>query len=146
MDRDLMFSVFHPDARDCSGRHSTGSPAEFVEAYIGRQGTVESCMHYITNISLEIDGDVAHGETYFFAVYRRRDSSQVEQTGGRYIDQLERRNGEWKISLRVVVHEWCAAVDGSEWGSRFGSMIHGSRDRRDPSYERPLMPRAGAVS
>ena len=42
-------------------------------------GTVESCMHYITNISLEIDGDVAHGETYFFAVYRRRDSSQVEQ-------------------------------------------------------------------
>ena len=47
----------------------------------------------------EIDGDVAHAETYWFYGAKNRDGSNW-LAGGRYLDRLERRDGAWRI-----VHE-----------------------------------------
>jgi hypothetical protein len=59
--------------------------------------------------------------------------------GGRYIDRLERRNGEWRIVAREVVIEWVCAADSTS--SRFSADPYpdGTWDRSDLSYRRPLV-------
>src|SRR3546814_8807643 len=61
--------------------------------------------HSLLNNTVEIDGDSAHSETYYLFVARNRDES-LWMAGGRYIDRLERRDGEWKIALRTNLIEW----------------------------------------
>ncbi len=39
-------------------------------------------------------------------------AEKLRLTGGRYVDRLERRDGEWRIAERVVVLEWYGAMPG----------------------------------
>src|SRR3546814_17200589 len=61
--------------------------------------------HSLLNNTVEIDGDSAHSETYYLFVARNRDAS-LWMAGGRYIDRLERSDGEWKIPLSPTMIEW----------------------------------------
>ena len=47
-------------------------------------------------------------ECHVCARQRRIDGDQtvLETFGGRYLDRFERRDGEWRIAHRTVVHEW----------------------------------------
>src|SRR3546814_7964015 len=62
--------------------------------------------------------------------------------GGRYIDRLERRDGEWKIALRTNLIEWSCMpppmplpfADLPDIAANGVS----SRSKDDPSYQRPL--------
>ena len=58
----------------------------------------------------------------------------VGQFGGRYLDRLERRDGAWRISERVVVHDWslCEVV-APEWGG-LEAFARGGQAPDDPSY------------
>ncbi|MBK8991519.1 MAG: nuclear transport factor 2 family protein, partial [Gammaproteobacteria bacterium] len=47
----------------------------------------------------EIDGDVAHCESYVLVILLNNDGESARLISGRYIDRLERRE-EWKIALR----------------------------------------------
>ena len=46
--------------------------------------------------SPEPSGDTAHAESYVLMVLRHKDGAMVTVAGGRYIDRLERRGGEWR--------------------------------------------------
>ncbi len=82
-------------------------------------GSIEYCtailtamrynMHTVGNMLVVIDGDKADAETYFIGYHsvpnedgRRMDSF----SGGRYLDNLEKRNDEWRIKKRLVTVEW----------------------------------------
>ena len=55
------------------------------------------------------------------------------QTSGRYLDRLERRNGEWRISHRITVMELAQYLPRSdEPPEAFVGL--GRRDHTDPSY------------
>lgn len=56
----------------------------------------------------EIDGDKANAETYIQAIMRfKREGKLYDLVGcGRYLDKLERRQGEWRIAARVVLGDW----------------------------------------
>jgi hypothetical protein len=135
LDRELILSAYHPDAIDSHGAFS-GTPVEFVEWILPRQMTRKVSQHYITNHTIDIEGDVAHVETYFTATLVPKDGERVVFRGGRYIDRLERRNGEWRIAVRNVVGEWATLLDGAEREERFPV---GARDSTDMSYDRPLL-------
>jgi hypothetical protein len=62
----------------------------------------------------------------------------VDLAGGRYIDRLERRQGEWRIAAREVVIEWVVAADGAQALFSIGAFPKGAWDRSDLSYRRPL--------
>lgn len=60
---------------------------------------------------------------------------------GRYIDRLEKRDGEWKIAVRRSTAELMFTVDASGSLSELfkdQGYSRGTRDRRDLSYLRPL--------
>jgi hypothetical protein len=135
LDEELYRSAFWEDAVDFHGAVPL-SPDEFLAWFLPQQEGREATQHYVLNHTIEIDGDTAHGETYFLAIIKWRDKDYVQMVGGRYVDRFERRNGEWRIAVRNVVAEWSTSLEVSELlGEPYAE---GIRDHSDMSYERPL--------
>lgn len=134
-----VVAAYHPDALDRHGPF-TGTPDEFV-AWANELHEADwiAHQHHLTTHNVELDGDVAHAETYCIGTFLRRDDAVVDMAGGRYIDRLERRDGEWRIAAREVVIEW--ACSAPREGCRFSPEMFpdGTWDRSDPSYRRPLV-------
>jgi SnoaL-like domain len=140
-DREIFLSAFHADATMAAGPF-VGSPADCYDwARPMHEAGQIATHHNLLNVTIEIDGDTAHTETYYLFVGRNRDDSNWI-AGGRYIDRLERRQGEWKIALRTNAIEWSGMVP--TMGIPFADVpdIFGNgapaRDKTDPSYQRPL--------
>lgn len=138
-DADLMMEVYHEDAIDEHG-HFRGNPIPFAQwaNEFHAQGFAAHT-HHITTHNCEIDGDEAHAETYCYYILRRREPAQVILGGGRYIDKLHKKDGVWRISLRKLYIDWRAEADATIFLTPNG-YPEGTRDRTDPSYDRPLMP------
>lgn len=140
-DRELFLSAFHTDAVIAAGPF-VGGPVELYDWAANLHEHGQSATHHnLLNHRCDIDGNVAHTETYYLFVGRNRDDSNWI-AGGRYIDRLECRDGAWKIALRTNAIEWSGIVptlptpfadvpDIYENGTP-------SRDKQDPSYQRPL--------
>jgi hypothetical protein len=75
-------------------------------------------------------------------VGRNRDDSNWI-AGGRYIDRLDKRNGEWKIVMRTNAIEWSGLVPTLPipFTDVPGINLNGTpaRSKDDPSYLRPLI-------
>lgn len=97
--------------------------------------------HNLLNNTCDIDGDMAHSETYYLFATRNRDETNWV-AGGRYFDRLVRCAGEWRIILRTNVIEWSGLIPTLPLPFSDVPDIHANgapaRDRTDPSYHRPL--------
>jgi len=98
-------------------------------------------LHNICTNHCEIDGDVAHAESYVMGAMLDKGGDTCRMLNGRYLDRLERRDGKWVIALRrctvEVVFRADASIMQSDAFHKFG-MIRSRRDKRDPAYARPL--------
>jgi hypothetical protein len=143
-DRELFLSAFHADAAIAAGSF-VGGPVELYDWASALHGAAQVATHHnLLNLTLEVDGDTAHAETYYLFVGRNRDETNWI-AGGRYLDRLERRDGAWKIALRTNVIEWSGAVPTLPLPFADVADLHGngapSRSKEDPSYRRPLVNR-----
>jgi hypothetical protein len=133
LDHRLVLSAFHSDAIDDHGGF-IGSPRKFVDwAFKGLQTLMLSTQHKLTTHNCTIDGDTAHAETYYhLSVRSDRDGGWAG--GGRYVDRLTRRNGEWRIAHRYSLLEWASGYD--QLAFPFGLRLTEAslRDAYDPSY------------
>jgi len=140
-DRELFLSAFWADATIAAGVF-VGGPADLYDWAVPmhEQGQIAT-HHNLLNHTCDIDGDVAHTETYYLFVGRNRDDSNWI-AGGRYIDRLERRDGQWKIALRTNAIEWSGLVPTMDIPFKDvpDIFLNGtpSRSTDDPSYQRPL--------
>lgn len=108
-DGELLGSAYHPDAFVDHGAVFRGSATDFVAFAVQRVRTqLACCQHYVTNQRFDVSGDVARGETYVVSVSVDARGAQPVRTvlGGRYLDDFERRAGEWRIGRREVIVEW----------------------------------------
>jgi len=135
----LMASAYHDDGVDEHGPVTKPGP-EYGEYANAAHGSVfVDHLHNITTHTCEIDGDVAHAESYVVGAMRIRDGKTVSLMGGRYLDRLEKRDGQWRIALRRCTLEWTMDGDTSLLTSgAFAGFIKGRWDHSDPSYARPL--------
>lgn len=141
MDQDLIRSAFWEDASNSHGPVS-GTVEDFIGEWHPAQSTREVSFHMVSNQQLDFDdGNGAHGETYFSAAIKQTAEDEIELVGGRYVDRYEKRGGEWRIATRVVLLDWQGMADASGMAARKAKRHVGSRDRNDPSYERPIHPR-----
>lgn len=141
-DRELFLSAFHADATIAAGPF-VGGPADLCDwSFAMHQDYQILTQHDLLNHSCEIDGDTAHCETYYLFVARNRDESAM-LAGGRYVDRVERRDGQWKIALRTNAIEWSVAPTSVPlpFGDLPGIDLNGTseRSRADISYIRPLV-------
>jgi hypothetical protein len=135
-DAELIASAFWPDAQVNYGTLFSGLRDEFVEWANELESQNAFHQHHLTTQTVDFDGDVAHVETYVLYIVRTHE--KMERLGaGRYLDVVERRNGEWRIVLREFLAEMgnsgtpSALVD-RPWTDQ------GTWDRTDLSYVRPL--------
>lgn len=155
LDRKLILSAFHPDCLDEHGKF-VGHPDEFADWVVQMHSTAQlSTQHCILNHMAEIDGDTAHTESYFMFVAMNRKGKPTTIGGGRYVDRLEKRDGEWKIAARITLRDWSNMdhIPDMDDLSSFTStrallseievaFMNGgrkaTRDKSDPSYDRPV--------
>jgi hypothetical protein len=140
-DRELFLSAFHSDAIIDAGEFVGGPEALYAWASDLHERGQSSTHHNLLNHSCEIDGDLAHTETYYLFAARNRDQTNW-LAGGRYIDRLERRGGTWRIALRCNAVEWSGTLPATALPFEHVGDLHSngvpSRSREDPSYRRPL--------
>jgi hypothetical protein len=154
LDRELLLSVYHDDAIDDHGVF-VGTPEEFVDwAFAMHRSTHLSHQHCILNYTVDLQGDVAHTETYYMFVGLNRTGTPLTMSGGRYIDRLEKRDGRWAIAARVCVRDWAPLTEIPETLDQAAmTVVKGlseeikelmrtgaqpARDHSDASYDRPL--------
>lgn len=136
-DHEIFASVYHEDAIDHHGDF-LGRRDEFVPWGIALLGSEwDTHTHFLSNVRIDLDGDVAHSECYVLFAQRRRDRPVLDMGGGRYIDRLERRDGEWRVAARELVIDWTAESTTTSFGGT-DAYPHGTWDRSDPSYRRPF--------
>ena len=70
-------------------------------------------LHNITTHTCEIDGDVAHAESYVLVTLLDHDGETARFINGRYIDRLEKRDGVWRIAVRRSTVELMIVGDAS---------------------------------
>jgi hypothetical protein len=156
LDRELLASVYHPDALDDHGCF-VGARDEFIDYVMEMHSTHHhSTMHFAGSTTVDIDGDTAHAETYYLFCSMNKAGQPFTFVGGRYFDRLEKLDGEWLIRHRKCLTDWVAPsindrpasktpegranflhMAEHEWeATRNGSWPR--RDQTDPRYERPL--------
>lgn len=139
-DVDLILSCFHEDAIDEHGDDVNGMPRFAYWANELHEENFGIHLHSLTSHTCDIDGDVAHTETYILAGLSTKDRKDVWLIGGRYLDRLTRRSGEWKIAFRRTLIDWVMAGENvldTPAMQTFGYPA-GTWNKSDPSYSRPF--------
>lgn len=140
-DVELLTGTYHDDGVDEHGHAVTPGPeyAEFMNAV--HAASTQNHTHNITTHTCEIDGDEAHAESYVLVALLAPDGADAQLMSGRYVDRLEKRDGTWRIAERRSTVELAITGDARILQSSFFTdqgYPKGTRDRRDPSYDRPL--------
>jgi hypothetical protein len=140
-DKTLMASAYHPDAWDDHGMKS-GNASDFCDWAIGFHAQIQTRhQHCITNHVVDLDGDVAHAETYYI-FWGENLEGPPTLSFGRYVDRLEKRNGKWGIAYRRCIIETAGNFIESELPEEYKaantSTGPSTWNKRDVSYARPL--------
>jgi uncharacterized protein (TIGR02246 family) len=105
-DAELVASTYHPDAVDVRGDRTLRGPTIAEELAASSATTMLQMRHHVTTHHIEIDGDTATSEAYCIGIHKAAGEPPKRlQTSGRYVDNLERREGEWRITRREVFIE-----------------------------------------
>lgn len=108
-DFELVRSCYHPDATDDHGDFR-GGVDDFIAYARGALQRYESTMHFVGNVLVEPHGDRARSESYVVAYHRLAAGATKPQrdfnVGLRYVDDFERRDGQWRIAARVCMFNW----------------------------------------
>jgi hypothetical protein len=137
-DAELTARCYWPEGADEHGPVPLPA-AEYPEkANQGHAGAFSMNQHNLANHLCEIGGDTAYCETYVVGTFLSHDGLTATMAAGRYLDQLEKRNGEWRILWRRSTVETAMQGDAS-WLQRpaVRGFLKGTRDRSDLSYQRP---------
>lgn len=139
LDAELVRSCYHPDATDEHGSFAGGVDEYVAWAFrlLRRYGTT---MHYLSNVLVEVAGDVALAESYGVAVHRGPEGEPFDPklnltSGFRFVDRFERRGDTgWRIAARVATTEWSRLDDEAGRWAVPDHLRRGARDGTDPVW------------
>lgn len=131
-DEATLRSIYHEDAVEDRGAGLfIGKAHDWIGWSMSILPVFSATQHCLFNRLVDIDGDIALGETYFQAYHRFAPQESAQKAdalakhlpvpegiawpagetelilAGRYLDRFERRQGEWKIAYRKMVCDWC---------------------------------------
>ena len=105
-DHDALTALFDPDG-SIDGTFGLESVADYLEGMRTRLGSTGTSMHLLGDplVDLAPGADTAHLDTYA-VVYQIPDGSDPFTLGMRYLDDLVRLDGEWRIHHRKTERVW----------------------------------------
>jgi hypothetical protein len=111
-DVDTLRACYLPGATEDHGGLFAGPAQDYVDSIAAALTHPRSrTSHNLTNLLIDLDGDVATAESYCVTFARIKADGQYYHsfTGARMIDRLERRDGDprtWGIAHRQLVWDW----------------------------------------
>jgi hypothetical protein len=134
LDEELLRSCFFPDAHYKFGAFD-GTATDFINFGMTIVRPLLKTSHIITNVSIDVVGDKAVSECYFLAHHRRLTPNQDYFLKGRYLDNFEKRNGEWKIAHRIGLTDFSRVFDPADTSfDKDPPDYVGGRKPNDPIY------------
>lgn len=137
MDWDLLRACFHADATTDYGFFA-GAVEDFIA--MAREGlkSYVGTTHFTGNQLVEVKGDSAWAEHYTVATHRLEEDDTAPErdlvTAVRYVDRQECRDGDWRISRRILVLDWWRIDPVVDAGPGPGVKTLARRDASDLSY------------
>jgi hypothetical protein len=106
-DAELIKGCYWPGAGDDHGVF-VGSFEEYLAWVVPGAPSIPVTLHTLGQSLIDLGDATAAVETHVTA-YHRIDMGGQERDiviGGRYLDRMEKRNGEWRIAHRTMVYDW----------------------------------------
>lgn len=139
-DVEIIASCWWEDGVDEHGSVMNKAPDYPARSNLGHATFFNMTCHNITNHSCELDGNTAYCESYVIGGLFWLDGKTTTLAFGRYIDQMEKRNGEWRILTRRCTIEMSADTDGTwVYSKNVKGFLKALWNKNDPSYERPVV-------
>ncbi|WP_099021558.1 nuclear transport factor 2 family protein [Mycolicibacterium palauense] len=141
-DAALIAGAYWPDATVDHGIF-TGSFDDYLAWVVPGSPDIPNTQHVLGQSLIEPSAGVARVETHVLAYHRvatpagHRDS----MIGGRYLDRMTKRAGQWRITHRVMVYDWFQELgDSVDWstglmGMPFDTRGYAGSATADPSEQ-----------
>lgn len=106
-DLELLKSAYH-DGADVAYGFFNGPATELAEVLVDSQYPAPVTLHRPSNVWIKVEGGSAVAESYVFAYAETElEEGNVQSlVGGRYLDRLALRKGEWRLTHRTYVLDW----------------------------------------
>ena len=124
-------------SRPKTGDMFSGGPDEYVAFVEKALSAYEATVHYVVNMSFDVDGDEAQGEIHKINYHRTAGAQKREIiTGSRSLDRYARRNGEWRFTRRSITLDWARTqpVDVAAYADFAAGSLPGRPGPDDLSY------------
>jgi hypothetical protein len=112
-DAQLISASYWPDSVTDYGVF-TGDFAAYLAWVVPGAEAITNTQHVLGQTHIELSGNSALCETQAVS-YHRVDMGAGERDtciGGRYLDRMEKRDGEWRIAERTMLYDWF-----QDWGN-----------------------------
>jgi hypothetical protein len=112
-DADLISRAYWPDATTDYGVFK-GDFEAYLAWVVPGAAAITNTQHVLGQSVVDLDGSTALIETQVIS-YHRVDMGAGERDtciGGRYLDRMEEREGEWRIAERTMLYDWY-----QDWGA-----------------------------
>ena len=115
----LLRSAFWPESRIDFGVMA-GSFDDYLGWCVPGSPAIPVTQHMLGQTMISLRGDSAKCETYVTSYHRVKTDGGERDTamGGRYLDVLEKRDGEWRIASRVMLYDWDRDLgEAADWSN-----------------------------
>ena len=109
---DIISASYWPDSITDYGVFHGGFK-EYLAWVVPGSDAIKNTQHVLGQSVIDLDGSTARAETQVIS-YHRVDMGEGERDtciGGRYLDGMEKRGGEWRIASRTMLYDWY-----QDWG------------------------------
>jgi hypothetical protein len=106
-DGELIKGCYWPDAMNDFGVF-VGTFDQYFAWVIPGDPNIPLTQHLLGQTFIQLEGDRATAETHVQS-YHRLDvggAHKDSMIGGRYVDRMEKRGGEWRIASRTLIYDW----------------------------------------
>jgi hypothetical protein len=108
----LITASYWPDSVSDYGVFK-GNFDEYLAWVVPGAEAIKNTQHVLGQSYMELDGDIAKVETQVVSYHRVDMGAGDRDTciGGRYLDRMQKRGGEWRIAERLMLYDWY-----QDWG------------------------------
>lgn len=103
--------AYWPDGYEEHPPYFSGNAHDFVDMIVPViDASMQTIWHRVSGVVIDVAGDRARAHSYVNAHVRMKATDGASafnlRTGVRYVDQFEKRAGEWRILHRVTQADW----------------------------------------
>lgn len=118
-DAAAITAAYWPDSRTDYGVFE-GSFDDYLAWVVPGADAIKNTQHVLGQSVIELAGETARVETHVNSYHRVDMGAGDRDTliGGRYLDRMERRGGEWRIAQRTMLYDWYQDFgDAIDWSA-----------------------------